>query len=405
MQVRRGGRNTRPQWLINGFRQAILDSGLSDVPIEGYPYTWFKSLGTPRAVEERLDRALANNLWFNLFPNAYVEMLVAPASDHYPILLQRTPKPRPHYHQRNFRYENAWHLEPGFKELVTHSWQVYSTDSLIPKLSSCTDDMSSWKKSHCHKLKIDIEDCRKQLQSTRSSASGEDQVRMFELRKRMQRLLSQDDAYWRQRAKTHWYKDGDRNTKFFHASATACKRVNHIISLDDDAGNKVTNEQGLRDVAKQYFANIFKKQTGDFTSVISVINSAIFDSDNDMLTAPFTKAEFRDAIFSMHPDKRSGLDGYNPGFYQHFWNLCNDDVFKECCAWLDTGQFPPDLNITNIALIPKGSTQVSMKDWRPIALCNVLYKIISKVLANRLKKVLSQCISDNQSAFVPGDLF
>jgi len=69
---------------------------------------------------------------------------------------------------------------------------------------------------------------------------------------------------------------------------------------------------------------------------------------------------------------------------------------------LDTGQFPPDLNITNIALIPKGSTQVSMKDWHPIALCNVLYKIISKVLANRLKKVLSQCISDNQSAFVPG---
>jgi len=55
---------------------------------------------------------------------------------------------------------------------------------------------------------------------TRLQASGEDQVRMLELRKRMQRLLSQDDAYWRQRAKTHWYNDGDRNTKKFHASAT-----------------------------------------------------------------------------------------------------------------------------------------------------------------------------------------
>jgi len=54
------GRNLRPSWLINGFRQTILDSGLVDVPLEGYPFMWFKSLGTPHAVEERLDKALAN---------------------------------------------------------------------------------------------------------------------------------------------------------------------------------------------------------------------------------------------------------------------------------------------------------------------------------------------------------
>jgi len=93
------GRNNRSQWLVNGFHQAVLDSGLSDVSTEGYPYTWFKSLGTPHAVEERLDRALANNLWFTLFPNASIETLVAPASDHYPILLNRNPLPRPHLHQ------------------------------------------------------------------------------------------------------------------------------------------------------------------------------------------------------------------------------------------------------------------------------------------------------------------
>ena len=139
-----------------------------------------------------------------------------------------------------------------------------------------------------------------------------------------------------------------------------------------------------------------------FSPVIDVIHSSVSTVDNDKLTAPFTKAEFHSAIFSMHPDICSGPDGYSLGFYQHFWNLCSDDIFRECCAWLDTGQFPPDLNITNIALIPKGSSHVSMKDWRPIALCNVLYKIISKVLENRLKHVLSQCISDNQSAFVPG---
>ena len=296
------------------FRQTVIDSGLSDVPIEGYPFTWFKSLGTPRAVEERLDRALANNKWFNIFPNATIETLAAPASDHYPIYVNVAPTPRPYVSKRHFRYENAWHLEPGFKDLVTNSWQEYSSHTIIPKLSSCAEDMSVWRKSHFHKLKTDIEDCPKQLQETQLGSSGEDQVRMFELRKRMQRLLSQDDAYWCQRAKTHWYKDGDRNTKFFPASATARKKVNRITFLEDDAGNKFTNEQDMQDMARQYFVNIFQQQNSDFSSVIDVINLSVSDNDSYMLTTPFTKVEFKGAIFSMHPDKCSGPDGYNPGF-------------------------------------------------------------------------------------------
>ena len=61
------------------------------------------------------------------------------------------------------------------------------------------------------------------------SIIGANQDQLLSLRKQMAKLLMQDDAYWRQRTKTHWYKDGDRNTKFFHASATARKKVNHIF--------------------------------------------------------------------------------------------------------------------------------------------------------------------------------
>lgn len=147
------GRTTRPPWLINGFRQAVLDAGLSDVPIEGCSFTWFKSLGTPRAVEERLDRALANNLWFHIFPTAYVETLVALASDHYLIYLSLAPSPRPYIAKCNFRYENVWHLEPGFKEFVTNSWQEHSTHTIILKLSSCAEDMSVWKKNPLPQIK------------------------------------------------------------------------------------------------------------------------------------------------------------------------------------------------------------------------------------------------------------
>jgi len=75
-------------------------------------------------------------LWFNIFPNAIVETLVAPASDHYPIFVNVAHTPQPYASKHNFCYENAWHLEPGFKDLVTNSWQEHSTHNIILNLSS-----------------------------------------------------------------------------------------------------------------------------------------------------------------------------------------------------------------------------------------------------------------------------
>lgn len=75
----------------------------------------------------------------------------------------------------------------------------------------------------------------------------------------MTQLMIQEDKYWRQRAKIHWYRDGDLNTKFFHVFATSHKKVNHIISLENDARVHVTNEHGLCQVAKGYLEELFLK--------------------------------------------------------------------------------------------------------------------------------------------------
>jgi hypothetical protein len=138
------------------------------------------------------------------------------------------------------------------------------------------------------------------------------------LRKKMSRLLSQDDAYWRQRVKTHWYRDGDRNTKFFHASATARKKANRITSLEDSSGNKVSSSTGMSEIAKNYFSELFQKNNNVAAPVTHLPRHSVSAEDNEMLTTPFTKKEFREAMFSMHPDKCSGPNGYSPGFYQQF---------------------------------------------------------------------------------------
>jgi hypothetical protein len=104
----------------------------------------------------------------------------------------------------------------------------------------------------------------------------------------------------------------------------------------------------------------------------------------------------------MHPDKSPGPDGFNPAFFQKNWHLCGDEVFTATKDWLARGYFPSSLNETNICLIPKCGNPNSMKDFRPISLCNVLYKMVSKLLANRLKLFLDKYISEEQSAFVEG---
>lgn len=103
----------------------------------------------------------------------------------------------------------------------------------------------------------------------------------------------------------------------------------------------------------------------------------------------------REAIFSMHPDKSPGPDGMNPTLFQKFWSIVGDDVSSAYLDFIQNYEFPSGLNETSVVLIPKKSNPEYVTDLRPMTLCNVIYKIIAKMLANRLKGVLGSVISDS----------
>lgn len=137
--------------------------------------------------------------------------------------------------------------------------------------------------------------------------------------------------YWRHRAKTHWYRDGDLNTKKIHAEATSRKKVNKLLSLENNEGIRITDEVGMCSVAKNYFKELFEGHDSVRSAVVNMLNQVIDFEDNVQLTAPFCKEEFKEAMFSMQPNKCPSPDGFNLGFYQHFWSVCSDDIFTECC--------------------------------------------------------------------------
>lgn len=96
----------------------------------------------------------------------------------------------------------------------------------------------------------------------------------------------------------------------------------------------------------------------------------------------------------------TGPDGMSPGFFYKYWSIVGGDVIQVVRSFFETGNFVDKLTNTNIVLIPKKKCPTSMADLHPISLCNVLYKIISKVLANRLNKFIAVVISGTQNAFI-----
>ncbi|MCI32183.1 RNA-directed DNA polymerase (Reverse transcriptase), partial [Trifolium medium] len=103
----------------------------------------------------------------------------------------------------------------------------------------------------------------------------------------------------------------------------------------------------------------------------------------------------------MKPFKAPGSDGFQCIFFKQYWHIVGDDVFKLVKDAFTSGHFDPTISNTLIALIPKVDSPTTFRELRPISLCNIVYKLITKVLVNRLRPLLDSLIGPYQSSFLP----
>ncbi|GAU10318.1 hypothetical protein TSUD_418940, partial [Trifolium subterraneum] len=207
------GNHPHPNWLCNGFRTVVGDCDLTDIHLEGYPYTWIKSRGSSNVIEERLDRAMANLMWLMKYPDVRLLNLLASHSDHSPILLQSSPMVR-NGTTYTFRFENMWLKEEDVEEVVVDGWGRERGVDITSRTTRCADKPQRWGRRKRMKFKQEVAECGDKMERLRGSHNLLDSGRYKEVQERHAKLLIQEETYWRKRAKMQWLREGDLNTNF-----------------------------------------------------------------------------------------------------------------------------------------------------------------------------------------------
>jgi hypothetical protein len=364
-------------------------------------------------MKERLDRAVANHAWCELFIRREILVLPSRTSDHSPLLVRiigdnQSPRHSPIH--RSVKFEASWLADENCMDVIKDAWVTCDEGavgflSARERLDRCQRKLTLWSSQKFHDTDHVLKEKTVQLESLQRHENEANLGAIKTLKKEIEIILEHEDMRWKQHAKQSWYKKGDQNTPFFHAWANHRRRVNRMVKIEDEAEREWKKQHEIGNAFAAFFQNLFT--TGDVMGVdmcLAGLETRVTRQMNDTLMRTFTIDEVETALNQMHPLKSPGPDGFAACFYQNAWDIVKVEVCQTVLGFLNHDVFDVDLNATYIALIPKIKNPTKVTDYRPISLCNVLYKLISKVLANWLKKVLPHIISPTQSAFIPGRL-
>ncbi|CAL0299064.1 unnamed protein product [Lupinus luteus] len=213
------------------------------------------------------------------------------------------------------------------------------------------------------------------------------------------RLYSQKNNLLFQKSRQRWLKDGDSNSKFFHASINRMRSSNRIPGLYID-GIWVNDPIRVKTHIGQFFKSRFEENHWNRPLLDGVGFESISDDDNVYLTNRFVEAEIKEEVWSCEGDKSPGRDDYNFSFIKIFWEIMKPGIIAMVDDFYHHGNLARGCNASFTVLVPKNGCPQGLGDFRPISLVSCFQKIISKLLVDRLKKIIPSVISKCQTAFI-----
>ncbi|XP_075102115.1 uncharacterized protein LOC142177432 [Nicotiana tabacum] len=345
---------------IDDFRHCINTCNLFDLGFKGSIFTWWNGRAEEDCIFKRLDRFLAKVEFQQTFPGIEVQHLSKTGSDHSPMDLKCDIETPPI--KKPFKLLNFWVEHATFKDVVKENWSAdFSANPYIlfnHKLKKLKKALSLWSKATFGDIFQNIASMEEVVMvheaEFEANPTGMNRERLQKVQAELIKYLALEEKYWQQKAGMTWFKEGDRNTKFFHAQVR--EHVPNLINTDHNV---------------------------------------------DLIKQP-TKEEVQMVVLGLNGDSAGGSDGMIGKFYHSCWDLIGDDLYDMVRALFNGHELPKCVTHTNLVLIPKKKEVTTFSDLRPISLSNFSNKVISRVVHERLVKFLPSLISEEHAGFVKG---
>ncbi|XP_035542978.1 uncharacterized protein LOC118346079, partial [Juglans regia] len=349
---RRGG-NPRMLIAMEDFCSFIDDGRFVEMPFSGNGFSWCNGrLGMARSWA-RLDRALCNSKFKDLYPSGRIQYLPRRTSDHSPMVLGHLVSSTSSW-QVEVNGTGLWKLAAKLKrlKLVLKSWNK---------------DVFGWTGKHIKELEAKVEEGELRLQECYSE---DVEVDVLANKVELDVWLQREESRIAQQVKEKWVSQGEVSTAFFKALQN--NKHNMVVEMKLSDGRVLNSPEDIHEAACVYFEDFLKaKATSSVPDLVGLISEEVSEEENQFFGSIPSVGEVKDALFSIPMDSSPGPDGFGSGFFQHCWSLVYQDLLEAVSDFFGGAVLPRFYSASFIVLIPKVQNPMSFGNFRPISLCSV----------------------------------
>ena len=314
---------------------------------------------------------------------------------------------------RAFKFHNMWAEHEEFMDIVSANWRTplrgtyqFRLCALIRGMKAPLRELNRLAFSHISTRAATANEALSEaMNSMRLNPESEIALRHLEsAKKESERLNKAERTFLGQQAKATYVLQGDRCTRYFHALMKANGRRDHIASVIRRNGTPTTSEGEVASEFIEYFQGLFGSEvpTTEPQEGMFAEGPSVTEEDCGLLVQGVSNREIKEALHSIDDTKAPGPDGFSSKFFKATWEVTGGELCAAVKEFFANGKLLRQLNHTTISLIPKSENPSRVEHYRPISCCNVVYKIISKIMAKRLGGCLGYVIDPVQAAFVAG---